>query len=173
MLSQGCAWHHFCLTHTHGTSQKCIQSAPEKLQPWGLPSPAQEICSHRYYFYHFPSTYVEYPLLLSPFLPSQHRPVPPSLPQHHPQALSCPNTPSSLCLLPGQTFPGSMIAPTCCSSLSLCAPPVSPLRQGLVYRSFRCNFYFMNKRKDLVNQRRGKKDTGALPLLKHARRAKA
>lgn len=62
-------------------------------------------------------------------------------------------------------FPETMIAPT---SLLVRAPLVSPLRQGLVYRSFRCNFYFINKIKDLVNQRHGEKNhTEALSVLKH------
>lgn len=117
---------------------------------------AQEIYSHHYYSYLFLSTYAEYPLLLSPFLPSQHRPISPSLPEHHHQVCPCPNMPSSLCLLPRQMFPETMIAPT---SLLVRAPLVSPLRQGLVYRSFRCNFYFVNKIKHLVNQRHGEKNT--------------
>lgn len=167
--------HHFFLTHAHRTNQKCIQTAPQKLQPWGLSlsSPGYLLIPLLFSLLSQFNDNINYPLLLSPFLPSQHRAIPPSWPEHHHQELSWPNMPSSLCLLPGQTFPGTMIIPTCCSSLLVCAPPVSPLRQGPVYRSVKCNFYFMNKRRGLVNQRHGKKDTGALSLLKHAQRAKA
>lgn len=154
---------------TRNVSKLLLRSS----SPGDCPSPAQDISSYPYYSHHSPSIYINYPLLLSPFLPSQHRAIPPSWPEHHHQELSWPNMPSSLCLLPGQTFPGTMIIPTCCSSLLVCAPPVSPLRQGPVYRSVKCNFYFMNKRRGLVNQRHGKKDTGALSLLKHVKRAKA
>lgn len=72
--------HHFFLTHAHRTNQKCIQTAPQKLQPWGLSlsSPGYLLIPLLFSLLSQFNDNINYPLLLSPFLPSQHRAIPPS-----------------------------------------------------------------------------------------------